>query len=159
MCNPGDRIRLCTCPDAAVPKDSSKRHQVQWTLRRRTGTRDVVGRVAIPSEQIGKNLSLERIENNLNSSNCFDFEYSPEEGDTLILSSTLDVDDSFLYLEFANGSWSGGSSNAWDIHTTLGTVLIEEPSAGQSIRLTQSGNNLLRAMIRTLRFLLSKSPL
>ena len=79
MCKLSGKLVLCTCNEQI---DKTKPN---WILNRRFGSkfRLVVGEFDIPYlvyEHLQKN-----VEAQLNQANCFDFDYIPCEGDTLIL--------------------------------------------------------------------------
>ena len=78
MCDIKDGFRLCSCDDQLAEKDISwvlKRNNPELPLHYRKG-RAVMPRYS--NEE--KNLQVLILEN-LNNSNCFDFEYSPQVND------------------------------------------------------------------------------
>jgi len=58
-----------------------------------------------PVSDIGKGLSAEWVLLNLNEGNCFDFDYTPKEGDNLVINHS---DRTYVRLSFVfrNGSWA-----------------------------------------------------
>ncbi|MFA0467362.1 hypothetical protein AB4524_10715 [Vibrio breoganii] len=81
MCTPNDKLTLCTCGEEI---DLSKPH---WKLSRRNPIQSIdrweeLGSFAFDSEmEINDELVTEQI----NTRNCFDFEYQPQDGDVLYL--------------------------------------------------------------------------
>ena len=75
-----------------------------WELRTLKKTEFAVGRAAFPSEDIGHGLESVWVELNLNDRNCFDFEYTPNEGDELVFFNLI---NKYKYLSFIykKGVW------------------------------------------------------
>ncbi|TAF66296.1 MAG: hypothetical protein EAZ55_06640 [Cytophagales bacterium] len=120
MCDFSQGFVLCSCPKdekkPIVHNKNSRRHKKQiqesdkkqvyrWTLLGYVGRRetDLEGECQIPSEEIGAGLEKEWVLLNLNEGNCFDFDYTPQEGDNLVLRSN----HSFKFLSFIyrNNAW------------------------------------------------------
>ena len=87
MCRAARSIRLCTCADD-IPADC------RWELFPSGGLPIVhaVGLIVEPSRlpllsasELTRQLLVEKIEGDLNTSDCFDFPYSAEDGDILVL--------------------------------------------------------------------------
>lgn len=64
----------------------------------------MVGHYVLPTDTIGNGLDAEWIALNLNCENCFDFEYDPQEGDSLFIRQNVILGPyiSFIYKE---GQW------------------------------------------------------
>ena len=103
MCNPAKHIKLCTCGDQ-VPEDN------YWELFRPSGSLYVVGDFVEPEapQIIVTELLEAKFAADLNQHDCFDFEFTPEDGD--ILQLTVDGQD-FTYL-YKTGA-SAESDRAW----------------------------------------------
>ena len=112
MCNNVSKIKFCTCDigEARLP------NIYYWTLSRFIGFResDILGKLVIPSEDLGNNITTDIILNILNNYQPFDFNYSPDESDTLnIFLSTIDVRHKYFSLIFKNGKWQVGRNPAF----------------------------------------------
>lgn len=64
----------------------------------------LIGRYILPSDDIGKGLNAEWILLNLNIENCFDFDYIPNEGDNLKISSN-EYYSPYISFIFKNNEW------------------------------------------------------
>jgi len=126
MCDFEKGFKLCTCnPEGIKFRDSKtfikkdgklieyvkrgkKKKNTQpeleyiWELYEylREDDNPLMGRYLMPSSNLGKGLDAEWVALNLNCENCFDFEYSPREGDNLIFTQNRVLDPylSFIYL-------------------------------------------------------------
>lgn len=118
MCDFSKGFKLCTCQDKAMPiihhKKSKrrKRHipilpEFAWTLSRYLGyTSDeftMEGIAAIPSQVLNQQLTADFVLEQLNQSNCFDFDYQPSKGDCLIIRHS---GSGFLSFIFQKGKWT-----------------------------------------------------
>ncbi|RYE56272.1 MAG: hypothetical protein EOP48_08375 [Sphingobacteriales bacterium] len=120
MCDPIKGFKLCTCiNEPVVHNKNSRRYKKQnaekkpdvfkWRLLRyvRTEYSGEMGRIAMPTHDLGKGLTEQYVLQKLNSEDCFDFEYTPQEKDDL----AIQVDDRWdFYLAFTykNGQWTIG---------------------------------------------------
>ncbi|WP_298115105.1 hypothetical protein [Flavobacterium sp.] len=75
-----------------------------------------IGRYMLPVNDIGNGLDAEWIALNLNSENCFDFDYTPDEGDNLFI-QTNEIASAYISFIFRNGQWKIDhySPFSWDI--------------------------------------------
>ncbi|WP_375559570.1 hypothetical protein ACE193_17785 [Bernardetia sp. OM2101] len=97
MCDFDKEFKLCTCENQETQhrkntrkykKENQNKDTFVWTLYTYKGKLEsfMDGMMALPSDKIGKQeLSLDYVIHQLNSKNCFDFEYSPKEGDYLVI--------------------------------------------------------------------------
>jgi hypothetical protein len=71
-----------------------------WSLARHLGMQDclIIGPLIHPSLEIADELSSKWVENELNKSNCFDFDYTPLEKDWLRISGGFGEYLSFVFL-------------------------------------------------------------
>ncbi|MCP4437494.1 MAG: hypothetical protein GY810_00835 [Aureispira sp.] len=90
-----------------------KRHapipvELTWTLYRYMGasTSTLDGMTEMPSFSLANQLSVEFVLTQLNLSNCFDFDYTPSEGDCLKIRH---IGSGFLSFIFKNRTWTIGS--------------------------------------------------
>lgn len=124
MCDFNNGFILCKCSDPKVMdhnKKSSlnkiiKNQQIEytWTLHKYIGKSKgkELGKYRFPASHVGSGLTSDFVLKELNSRNCFDFEYSPTEGDNLIISNA----DSFDRIEFIfrNGKWKKDHYSPFD---------------------------------------------
>lgn len=110
MCDFEKGFILCSCEPVLSnlpPKRKSKKNQklpekipgFRWVLFRFDGYIEEVlmeGSFEPPVKDLGNGLNEEWVLMNLNLENCFDFEYSPQDGDNLIIRSN----DYYKYLSF-----------------------------------------------------------
>lgn len=100
MCKRDHNLKFCSCLE---PKDielinlhkrldkfmkkqlPNSKEPFSWVIYEYKGTEhsDLMGLLNMPSEKIGNDLTQEDVLSSLNNEKCFDFEYSPKEGDNL----------------------------------------------------------------------------
>lgn len=99
MCNFENGFVLCTCQNEAtelVHNKNSRRYKnspkiqikgYRWFLLRFIDTFEPMmeGQYEPPSKEIGAGLTAEWVLLHLNFENCFDFDYTPQEGDNLMI--------------------------------------------------------------------------
>ncbi|MCP2025302.1 hypothetical protein L1276_000442 [Flavobacterium sp. HSC-32F16] len=121
MCQSGKEIKLCTCVPNGMDtiihhKNSRKNRQKRrvdftWTLQRCMGysktTMDGMG--YRPEDALTEDLTNERMLVDLNSKNCFDFDYQPSEGDNLLIFTPESFIREHLSFIFKNGEWIADS--------------------------------------------------
>lgn len=114
MCNSKYNLKLCTCSD--VGKTDS-----HWSLKRFIGCDWLnieTGRCFLP-EYTKEDISLGRqILGDLNNTICFDFDFHPEEGDTLNI--MFNLPDSKTSYEFIY------QNNIWRMENSISAHLNEE---------------------------------
>ncbi|WP_298425387.1 hypothetical protein [uncultured Kordia sp.] len=84
MCKPISVIRFCSCAENLEANKHRKDIYYVWTLERVSGLNDIAmdGMLMEPSVQLDE-LLPEYILKELNSKNRFDFEYQPQQNDSL----------------------------------------------------------------------------
>ena len=121
MCETGKEIKLCTCFPATMNKivhhkNSRKfknkgRNEFTWTLKECLGhsksTMDGMG--YMPDDSLSEDLTNERMLVELNSKNCFDFDYEPKEGDNLQIFTPENTIRRHLSFIFQNEQWIADS--------------------------------------------------
>ena len=102
MCESSLVLQFCSCEGADVPaihNQSSRKykkqfnskeyliHQLVWTLYKYKGKEDAgeMGRMFMPQNKIGEDLTASFVVEQLNTATCFDFEYEAQEGDNLVI--------------------------------------------------------------------------
>ena len=116
MCDFEKGFILCSCDpiqDIKQPKRKSKKykdipvkHSFRWYLSRFKGIIEeplMEGEYNPSSKDLGNGLSEEWVLFNLNLANCFDFEYTPVEGDYLVFKSTGKYE--YLSFVFSKREW------------------------------------------------------
>ncbi|RKR05684.1 hypothetical protein C8C83_5035 [Flavobacterium sp. 90] len=117
MCKTEKEIKLCTCFPATMDKivhhknsrksKNKKRNEFTWTLEKCLGpskyTMDGMG--YMPDKVLSEDLTNERMLIDLNSKNCFDFDYQPNEGDNLEIFTPENLNKRHLSFVFRNGEW------------------------------------------------------
>lgn len=93
MCDIKHGFKLCTCHDV----DENKSH---WKLHRFKDGPDFV--LGLPNLEFYDEVDIDFIEGELNARNCFDFEYTPQVNDRLIIYVIKDkelIDICFDYMD------------------------------------------------------------
>lgn len=117
MCDFENGFVLCTCqtePEQVVHNKNSRRYKnspqakiagYRWFLSRFVDTYEPMmeGMYQPPSKELGAGLTEEWVLLNLNCGNCFDFDYTPQEGDNLVMR----FEDHWHYMSFIfrQGEW------------------------------------------------------
>ncbi|HEY1196565.1 hypothetical protein [Flavobacterium sp.] len=121
MCKSGKEIKLCTCVPNGINtvihhKNSRKnrkkrRTEFTWTLEKCMGfsktTMDGMG--YMPEKMLTVDLTNEKMVADLNSKNCFDFDYEPNEGDSLRIFTPGGSYEKHLSFIYKNKQWIAGS--------------------------------------------------
>jgi hypothetical protein len=128
MCDFAKGFKLCTCagleaklqqpapsaklrkkrPKAALEASLRLEGVYHWTLQRVVAENDIVaiGRYILPAKSLEHGLDADWVELNLNIGECFDFPYSPEEGDWLqIYPADTTKRHQYLSFLFVKGAW------------------------------------------------------
>lgn len=120
MCDFSNGFILCTCKNVVIPQHENIHHKkskknkkkqfdvptvYEWTLYKYIGLSKEIefGRYMLPQSEIGHGLTSEFVAVQLNSKKCFDFDYSPGEGDNLLINNKADW--SRLEFLFKDGKW------------------------------------------------------
>jgi hypothetical protein len=121
MCDFGKGFVLCTCKkDTAVVEHNknSRKHKKQvvekenvfrWYLSEFVESFEPImeGEYEPPVSDIGNGLSAEWVLLNLNDGNCFDVDYTPKEGDNLVINHSRRTYVRLSFV-FRSGSWIEG---------------------------------------------------
>jgi hypothetical protein len=113
MCDFENGFILCKCndPKAVVHNKKSRRNKLNpsseytWRLNRYVGKSQgmEIGRYSLPDKDLEHGLTSSFVLNELNSRNCFDFVYRPNEGDNLELVHAHS--QTRIEFIFQNGKW------------------------------------------------------
>ncbi len=124
MCDFSKGFKLCTCTGKIEFREAQKyikkkgklvalkQNKKQppllniWTLNKYTGKSEdfEIGQYIPPTNDLGKGLEANWLIEELNKKNCFDFDYTPKEGDNLIFSQNV-VLSPYISFIFKNDSW------------------------------------------------------
>lgn len=112
MCDLVSEFILCTCQEKSGNEKNEKTYtDYKWTLQVKVHypkQNPTYGKAKCQSKNLGEGLTEKFVLKQLNSKNCFDFDYHPSEGDDLLLESlhrkTTFYQD-FLYFRYSNGKW------------------------------------------------------
>ena len=128
MCIPGEEFKLCSCKDDSDFKVLGptggfwyrQKPAFVWTLQRRIEgkTSSVDGFFVSPKVQLKDRLTSDFVCWQLNSRNCFDFDYEAANGDTLVI---RDVQSKLSYMAFSfkDGYWLKSMALNFDIVETI----------------------------------------
>ena len=122
MCDFSNGFVLCTCENEekkTIHNKNSRKHKnketvviYQWYLYDMVSVTGViaVGIYKLPSDDLGHGLTKEWVLLHLNFANCFDFAYSPKEGDNLVIKKIQEKKQfpDFMSFIFKNGTWIEG---------------------------------------------------
>ena len=131
MCEFEKKLTLCTCYTDKDPyyfqirrklekylktSITSENNAFYWTLADYLGHQEkfLIGMTSIPGNVIGTSLTNDFVISQLNNRNCFDFDYTPKEGENLMISEQSDrLDREYLSFIFRDGKWKIGSYNSF----------------------------------------------
>ncbi len=102
MCKLDDGFILCTCSD----KKQKSSAPFTWELFRPRYDEpnvSVIGEAGAPYFSREGLLLVDKLREQLNSRNCFDFDYEPEDGDTLVITQS---DNEMEYAFTFRDGWS-----------------------------------------------------
>ncbi len=122
MCNTSDVYKLCTCEG-----DLNKADTI-WTLTRFVGLSEleIMGSIMPPSDVFDNGISSDKLLAQMNSGNCFDFDYIPSEKDSLHVSSQKSGYEYFKLI-FKDGKWQkGGNPHFTSILETISQGKIDK---------------------------------
>ena len=133
MCQEKNTFILCSCATNKNEKDGLELlKDYTWSLTRFVGFKETLlrGKIVGPKDDLGNGLNLNRILNDLNANNIFDFEYQPAEKDCLTLTApTEDRQIKYIKVLFKDGKWAKGRNPAF-------ISISNEIANGKIMRLT-----------------------
>lgn len=129
MCQKTTNITFCSCEvkqetvhnkkSRKIRKSNavSEKKSYRWSLHKITGLsqQTLDGLLMEPNHEFSKELTDESILKEINERNCFDFDYIPNEEDSLEIYET---GGKFISFIFKNGQWNIGSRNPFTHQVT-----------------------------------------
>jgi len=135
MCTPNTELQFCTCAEGNI---NDIKDIYIWSLYRYHGSREslIRGKVMMPVKDFENGISAEHIISKLNHGNIFDFDYIPQERDTIHISFNAKNRAEYKYftLIFRDGVWHEGR-NPW-------FVSIEKNIAKGKVKVLYKEENL-----------------
>ena len=134
MCELNNQFKLCSCSKSNTEIEHNKNSRrykkkaieqkskkIIWTLSKYIGPEYIGmdGMLIGPVDKLNEKITADYVKFELNKHNCFDFEYTPKEGDYLTF--TLDLtkkealreDYKYLPFIFKKGKWTINSYNSF----------------------------------------------
>ena len=111
MCEVSEKLIFCTCLEKKEGDQLIGQHK--WTLERYIGAREssLKGKIMRASTDLDDEIHVDKVIEEMNSRNCFDFEYLPQERDCFHIDNGLDRPDyKYFSLIFKNGEWVKGQN-------------------------------------------------
>jgi hypothetical protein len=135
MCTPNTELQFCTCAEGNI---NDIKDIYIWSLYRYHGSREslIRGKVMMPVKDFENGISAEHMTSKLNHGNIFDFDYTPQERDTIHISFNAKNRAEYKYftLIFRDGVWQEGR-NPW-------FVSIEKNIAKGEVKVLYKEENL-----------------
>lgn len=121
MCENVSKITFCACEvknevihnKNSRKNDKNEQKSYRWSLHKVTGLSEhtMDGLLMEPDHEFNQDLTAENILKEMNTRNCFDFDYEPNEGDSFEIFESNGGSGKFISFIFENGSWNIGSPN------------------------------------------------
>lgn len=142
MCSSGKFLKLCTCSSESTDPNS------MWTLYRGKRSHPIVGSFMPPQAPLGRNVHRifhsfirrrkllaksafsSAILTDLNSQDVFDFEFSAQDGDILMITFK---EESYNFRFSQHDGWTESADRAWTIftqHSRGGAIVHSSPPKG-----------------------------
>lgn len=110
MCKTGKQLKFCTCEHI----ENVSHETCIWILDRYIGAKEsrLLGKIKRPDDHIGEIQKAQVIEA-MNQGNCFDFNYEPQEADTLCIKNEAKNHNEYKYfsLKYVDGKWIEGMND------------------------------------------------
>ena len=112
MCQNVPKLTFCSCDTKLKLFERRPPNEYTWHLTKylgqrtyQDGERRIIGKIQMPKKQLSKKISLDVVLKELNSRNCFDFDYTPQEMDCLNISGN----GGYFRVRFVDNQWESGS--------------------------------------------------
>lgn len=131
MCEIDNKLKFCTCLEEEdielinFHKSLDKFYKKQlpnskepfsWVLYEYMGSEDsgMMGLLNMPSEKLGSSLTEEFVLSQINSEDCYDFDYKPKEGDNLQINFQRNKYwTEFMSFIYRNDKWEADMYNSF----------------------------------------------
>ena len=130
MCTPNTKLQFCTCIEGDI---YDVKDIYIWTLRRYVDSKESLmrGKIMKSTKDFENGISVGNIIAKLNLENIFDFEYTPQEKDSLNISFNAENKEEYKYftLIFKENIWQEGRNPAFvSINKSIaeGEIIIKE---------------------------------
>ncbi|WBV53973.1 hypothetical protein [Chryseobacterium gambrini] len=137
MCTPNTELQFCTCAEGNI---NDIKDIYIWSLYRYHGSREslIRGKVMMPVKDFENGISAEHMTSKLNHGNIFDFDYTPQERDTIHISFNAKNRAEYKYftLIFRDGVWQEGRNPLF--------VSIEKNIAKGEVKVLYKENEFLK---------------
>lgn len=111
MCNLTKEFKLCSCDGDKLSSD-----EIGWILRRKNESKEIekiMGKPAIYRLTTKEQETKTAIAKELNTKNCFDFDYTPQEDDFLKIRLETPKGQWYAF-RFLKGAWTEDTSTNFD---------------------------------------------
>ena len=128
MCSTSTEMIFCSCDD--MLGGNEKTGEYTWSLTRYVGRSKSIrlGKILKPSEDLGNAITIERVLKEMNSRHCFDFDYTPQENDSLrIRNGQKGEAYKYLTIVYTDNTWIAGSNGTFGvIKKTINRGVVEQ---------------------------------
>ncbi|MVO08658.1 hypothetical protein GOQ30_05705 [Flavobacterium sp. TP390] len=121
MCEKVNEIKFCTCITNGLntiihnkkKEEKKNKNKYTWTLYKYVGLTQypMDGMLIYPEDVLSEALTAEKMVEELNRRNCFDFNYNPNEGDNLQIYNPDKYTRKYLSFIYRGGKWEVDSYN------------------------------------------------
>ncbi len=121
MCQPSPKLQLCTCSNTIFPPIKKQPIRYVWNLKKYVGpsTLGMDGICIEPQTKLNEILSAEFVVQQLNETNIFDFDYTPQKLDCLTIErlekkkrgKVVYSLSEFMKFQFINQQWVIGGDD------------------------------------------------
>ncbi|MEM7375535.1 MAG: hypothetical protein AAF587_43480 [Bacteroidota bacterium] len=114
MCEVSKKLIFCSCLEKKDGTDLVGEHT--WTLNRYIGSKEslLMGKLLPPSNELDSEITVEKIIREMNSRNCFDFDYKPQERDCFQIDNGQGSQPyQYFSLIYRDGRWEQGRNPAF----------------------------------------------
>lgn len=140
MCSTINHLQLCSCSGENVTQEKlyeeargSNGKILIWALHKYLGRKEsrIMGKIIPAITQLNETITLEFVLEELNTRNCFDFEYTPQPNDKLTISTYIDNNYNYMTVLFKKEKWVLGTHPAF-------TSRLELINYGKAITVKQT---------------------
>ena len=109
LCTCGEEVKTVTRRKSILARNATEpvfpdHFELVWSLFK-LGNSNIMGTFLPQKEFLREGLTDQFVLGELNARNCFDFNYTPSEGDGLIITDLQDDNYPEMYFAFSEGKW------------------------------------------------------